>query len=175
MVRNTLKHVYYKDMKPFVTDLKTTYYAQSEKTVRTGLDKVSEKWGQKYPYTMKRWYDNWDALCPIFKFSMETRKIIYTTNAIESVNSTYKKLNRQRSVFPSSTALLKTLYLSTLQITKKWSPVLKNRVGYIRRIQYNIWRPDAWIDFQEIEAGGTLTFPNAWITVVFNRANVQLA
>lgn len=54
MVRNTLKHVYYKDMKPFVTDLKTTYYAQSEKTVRTGLDKVSEKWGQKYPYTMKR-------------------------------------------------------------------------------------------------------------------------
>ena len=62
MVRNTLKHVYYKDMKPFVTDLKTTYYAQSEKTVRTGLDKVSEKWGQKYPYTMKRWYDNWDAL-----------------------------------------------------------------------------------------------------------------
>ena len=175
MVRNTLKHVYYKDMKPFVTDLKTTYYAQSEKTVRTGLDKVSEKWGQKYPYTMKRWYDNWDALCPIFKFSMETRKIIYTTNAIESVNSTYKKLNRQRSVFPSSTALLKTLYLSILQITKKWSQVLKNWVGYIRRIQYNIWRPDAWIDFQEIEAGGTLTFPNAWITVIFNRANVQLA
>ena len=126
MVRNTLKHVYYKDMKPFAADLKTIYYAESEKAGRTALDKVSEKWGQKYPYTMKRWYDNWDALCLIFKFSMETRKIIYTTNAIESVNSTYKKLNRQRSVFPSSTALLKALYLSTLQITKKWRQALKN-------------------------------------------------
>lgn len=129
MVRNTLKHVYYKDMKPFATDLKTIYYAESEKAGRTALDKVSEKWGQKYPYAMKRWYDNWDALCPIFKFSMETRKIIYTTNAIESVNSTYKKLNRQRSVFPSSTALLKALYLSTLQITKKWRQALKNWGG----------------------------------------------
>ena len=126
MVRNTLKHVYYKDMKPFATDLKTIYYAEPEKAGRTALDKVSEKWGQKYPYAMKRWYDNWDALCPIFKFSMETRKIICTTNAIESVNSTYKKLNRQRSVFPSSTALLKVLYLSTLQITKKWNQALKN-------------------------------------------------
>lgn len=129
MVRNTLKHVYYKDMKPFAADLKTIYYAESEKAGRTALDKVSEKWGQKYPYAMKRWYDNWDALCPIFKFSMETRKIIYTTNAIESVNSTYKKLNRQRSVFPSSTALLKALYLSTLQITKKWRQALKNWGG----------------------------------------------
>lgn len=129
IVRNTLKHVYYKDMKPFATDLKTIYYAESENAGRTALDKVSEKWGQKYPYAMKRWYDNWDALCPIFKFSMETRKIIYTTNAIESVNSTYKKLNRQRSVFPSSTALLKALYLSTLQITKKWSQALKNWGG----------------------------------------------
>ena len=129
MVRNTLKHVYYKDMKPFATDLKTIYYAESEKAGRTALDKVSKKWGQKYPYAMKRWYDNWDALCPIFKFSMETRKIIYTTNAIESVNSTYKKLNRQRSVFPSSTALLKALYLSTLQITKKWRQALKNWGG----------------------------------------------
>ena len=129
MVRNTLKHVYYKDMKPFATDLKTIYYAESEKAGRTALDKVSEKWGQKYPYAMKHWYDNWDALCPIFKFSMETRKIIYTTNAIESVNSTYKKLNRQRSVFPSSTALLKALYLSTLQITKKWRQALKNWGG----------------------------------------------
>ena len=138
MVRNPLKHVYYKDMKPFATDLKTIYYAESEKAGRTALDKVSEKWGQKYPYAMKRWYDNWDALCPIFKFSMETRKIIYTTNAIESVNSTYKKLNRQRSVFPSSTALLKALYLSTLQITQKMESGAEKLGLYIRRIQYNI-------------------------------------
>jgi transposase-like protein len=126
MVRNTLKHVYYKDMKAFAADLKTIYLADSEKTGRTALDKVSEKWNDKYPHAMKRWYDNWDAICPIFKFSMDTRRIIYTTNAIESVNSSYKKLNRQRSVFPNPTALLKSLYLSTMQVTKKWTQPFRN-------------------------------------------------
>ena len=75
---------------------------------------------------MKRWYDNWDALCPIFKFSSEVRTIIYTTNAIESLNATYRKLNRQRSVFPSDQALLKALYLSTFEATKKWTMPLRN-------------------------------------------------
>ena len=70
---------------------------------------------------MKSWVDNWDAICPIFKFSSNVRKIIYTTNAIESLNSTIRRLNRQRSVFPSDTALLKTLYLSTFEATKKWT------------------------------------------------------
>ena len=63
---------------------------------------------------------------PIFKFSQDVRKVIYTTNAIESLNSTYKKLNRQRSVFPSDTALLKALYLSTMQATKKWYLPIRN-------------------------------------------------
>ena len=121
MVRNTMKHVYYKDMKSFAADLKTIYLAPSEEAGRAALDEVAKKWDKVYPFAMKRWYDNWDVICPIFKFSMPTRKIIYTTNAIESLNSCYKKLNRQRSVFPSSTALLKTLYLSTLQVTKKWN------------------------------------------------------
>ena len=65
--------------------------------------------------------DNWDAFPPIFKFSATVRKVIYTTNAIESLNSTYRKLNRQRSVFPSDTALLKALYLATFEATKKWT------------------------------------------------------
>ena len=121
MVRNTLKHVYYKDMKAFAADLKTIYLAPSEEAGKAALDEVSDKWSKAYPYAMKRWYDNWDVICPIFKFSMPTRKIIYTTNAIESLNSCYKKLNRQRNVFPSSTALMKSLYLSTLQVTKKWN------------------------------------------------------
>ena len=68
---------------------------------------------------MKRWKDNWDVVSPIFKFSTTVRKVIYTTNAIESLNSTYRKLNRQRSVFPSDTALLKALYLATFEATKK--------------------------------------------------------
>ena len=67
---------------------------------------------------MKRWYDNWDAITPIFKFSPDVGKVMYTTNAIESLNSTYRKLNRQGSVFPSDTALLKALYLATFEATK---------------------------------------------------------
>lgn len=121
MVRNTLKHVYYKDMKSFAGDLKTIYLAPSEEAGKRALAEVTEKWNEKYPHSMKRWEDNWDVICPIFKFSMSTRKIIYTTNAIESLNSSYKRLNSQRSVFPSSKALLKSLYLATMQITKKWT------------------------------------------------------
>lgn len=75
---------------------------------------------------MKSWEQNWDVLSPIFKFSGDVRKVIYTTNAIESLNSTYKKLKRQRSVFPSDKALLKALYLSTLQATKKWTLLLRD-------------------------------------------------
>ena len=75
---------------------------------------------------MKSWENNWDVLTPISKFSADVRKVIYTTNAIESLNSTYKKLNRQRTVFPSDKALLKSLYLSTLQATKKWTQPLRS-------------------------------------------------
>ena len=74
---------------------------------------------------MKRWKDNWDAISPIFKFSTTVRTVIYTTNAIESLNSTYRKLNRQRSVFPSDTVLLKTLYLATCEATKKWTSTIQ--------------------------------------------------
>lgn len=126
MVRNTLKHVYYKDMKPFAADLKTIYLASSEEIAMENLKEVTEKWSGKYPAAMKRWEDNWDVITPIFKFSSDVRKVIYTTNAIESLNSTYKKLNRQRSVFPSDKALMKSLYLSTLQVTKKWTQAIRN-------------------------------------------------
>lgn len=75
---------------------------------------------------MKRWYDNWDAITPIFKFSKETRTAFYTTNAIALLNSSYRRLNRQRSVFPSSQALLKALYLATFEIAKKWTMPIRN-------------------------------------------------
>ena len=125
-VRNTLKYVPDKDRKAFAKDLKTIYNASTEEEGRKALDKVTEKWEEKYPRAMKRWYDNWDAICPIFKFSSEVRTVIYTTNAIESLNATYRKLNRQRSVFPSDQALLKALYLSTFEATKKWTMPLRN-------------------------------------------------
>ena len=125
-VRNTLKYVPDKDRKAFATDLKTIYHAPTEEKAREALDNVAEKWTPKYPNAMKRWYDNWDVITPIFKFSPTVRKVIYTTNASESLNSTYRKLNRQRSVFPSDTALLKALYLATFEATKKWTQTIRN-------------------------------------------------
>ena len=94
------------------------YERSSESNYRNGtkskrvlkqLDAVTKKWKVHYPNAMKRWSDNWDVITPIFKFSSEVRKVIYTTNSIESLNSSYRRLNRQRSVFPSSQALLNTL------------------------------------------------------------------
>ena len=125
-VRNTLKYVAYKDMKPFANDLKGIYLAPDEKTGYEELEKVRKKWEKIYPNVMKSWELNWDVLSPIFKFSKEVRKVIYTTNAIESLNSTYKKLNSQRSVFPSDKALLKSLYLASSEATKKWTQPLRN-------------------------------------------------
>lgn len=125
-VRNTLKYVAHKDKKAYASDLKSIYLAPTEKQGLENMKKVMEKWKDKYPNSMKSWETNWDVLTPIYKFSADVRKVIYTTNAIESLNSTYKRLNRQRSVFPSDTALLKALYLSTLQATKKWSVPLRD-------------------------------------------------
>ena len=125
-VRNTLKYVADKDRKPFANDLKTIYQAPSEEQALESLERVTKTWSVKYPNSMKSWKQNWDAICPIFKFSMNVRKVIYTTNAIESLNSTYRKLNRQRSVFPSDTALLKALYLATFEATQKWTMPIRN-------------------------------------------------
>jgi len=125
-VRNTLKYVADKDRKAFANDLKTIYHAPNEKKGAEARDRVTAKWSEKYPMAMKRWERDWDVITPIFKFSADVRKVIYTTNAIESLNATYRKLNRQRSVFPSDQALLKALYLATFEATKKWSMPIRN-------------------------------------------------
>ena len=118
MVRNSLKYVANKDMKTFAKDLKTIYTAANEESARKQLEAVTRKWSGQYPSAMNRWNDNWDAISPIFKFSKEVRTAFYTTNAIESLNSCYRRLNKQRSVFPSSQALMKALYLGTFEIAK---------------------------------------------------------
>ena len=125
-VRNTLKYVGEKNKKELANDLKTIYHAPSEDAALEALDRVTEKWEDDYPNAMKSWYKNWDVISPIFKFSSYVRKVIYTTNAIESLNSGYRRLNKQRSVFPSDTALLKALYLATHEIAKKWTMPLRN-------------------------------------------------
>ena len=125
-VRNTLKYVADKDRKEFATDLKSIYQAVTEQQAKANRDKVSQKWHEKYPNAMKSWTTNWDVITPIFKFSAAVRKVIYTTNAIESLNSSYRRLNRQRSVFPDSQALMKALYLATTEATKKWTMPIRN-------------------------------------------------
>ena len=125
-VRNTLKYVADKDRKEFAADLKSIYQAVTEKQAKANRDKVSEKWHEKYPNAMESWTTTWDVITPIFKFSATVRKVIYTTNAIENLNSSYRRLNRQRSVFPDSQALMKALYLATTEATKKWTMPIRN-------------------------------------------------
>ena len=125
-VRNTLKYVSHKDKKEFAGDLKTIYQSSNERKGYERMQDITQKWNKKYPNSMKSWEVNWDSIAVMFKFSKEVRKVLYTTNAVESLNSTYRRLNSQRSVFPNDTALLKALYLATFQATKKWSlPVRK--------------------------------------------------
>ena len=126
MVRNTLKYVADKDRKAFANDLKTIYHAPDEQTALAQLEAVSAAWNGKYPGSMKRWREHWDAVSPMFKFSQTVRTVLYTTNAIESLNSGYRRLNRGRSIFPSDTALLKALYLATWELTKKWTMPVRN-------------------------------------------------
>lgn len=125
-VRNTLKYVADKDRKAFANDVKTICNAPNEEQGRANRDRITEKWSEKYPNAMKRWERDWDVITPIYKFSANVRTVIYTTNAIESLNATYGKLNRQRSVFPSDQALLKALYLATFEATKKWTMPIRN-------------------------------------------------
>ena len=115
-IRNSLKYVPYTDRKELANDLKTVYKASTEELGYTNLLELEEKWKHKYPGAIQSWIDNWDVLSVFFKFSAEIRKIMYTTNAIESLNSTYKRINRNRNVFPTDMSLLKVLYLSTLLI-----------------------------------------------------------
>ena len=125
-VRNTLKRVAEKDKKAFANDLKTIYHAPDEAAGYEQMHRVAEKWEKKYPNAMKRWEDFWDSLAPMFKFSADVRKVMYTTNAIESLNSAYRRLNSQRSVFPTVASLQKALYLATWEATKKWIMPLRN-------------------------------------------------
>lgn len=126
MVRNTLQHVSDKYKKQFATDLKAIYHAPDEETGYINMLSVKEQWDKVYPNAMKRWVDNWDVICPIFKYSSDVRKALYTTNAIESLNSQYRRINSSRSVFPSEDALKKALFLATQIITKKWTTKIRN-------------------------------------------------
>lgn len=120
-VRNTLKYVSHRDKSQFAQDLKAIYTSSSEDIGKKIMYDVQNKWKEKYPMVMNKWEDNWAVICPFYKFSQRIRKMIYTTNGIESLNSGYRRLNKARNVYPSIQALNKVLYLATRRITKNWT------------------------------------------------------
>ena len=126
MIRNSVKFVSYKDLKAFCNDLKTIYTSKNEKEGYDQLQKVKEKWKDKYLSAFKTWEENWDAICPFFQFSEGIRKIMYTTNTIESLNRQFRKYTKTKSVFPTDMSLLKCLYLSIRNISKKWYQSYRN-------------------------------------------------
>jgi len=121
MIRNSVRFVYYKHLKEFCNDLKGIYTSKNEKAGYEELQKVKSKWRDKYPTALRNWEDNWDAICPFFNYSEPIRKIMYTTNTIESLNRSFRKYTKTKSVFPTDDSLMKCLYLAVQNITKKWT------------------------------------------------------
>ena len=120
-VRYSTKFVNYKDLKPFVKDLKEVYQASTEELALENLDQLEEKWGKKYPSSVASWRNNWPQLSTYFKYPAEIRKIIYTTNAIENFNRQLRKVTKAKTIFPTDDALFKMLYLAMCDITEKWT------------------------------------------------------
>ena len=120
-VRYTTKFVNYKDIKPFMKDLKAVYQAPTEEIALENLDILEENWGKKYPSSIASWRNNWPQLSTYFKYPSEIRKIIYTTNSIENFNRGLRKVTKSKSVFPTDDALFKSIYLAMVDITKKWT------------------------------------------------------
>lgn len=120
-IRSSTKYVASGDQKAFVKDLKTIYGSVNEEDALNNLLEVKEKWGKKYPSAIKSWEDHWDSLSTLFMFPAETRKIMYTTNVIESLNSQYRKVTKTKLIFPTDQSLQKMLYLATMKITAKWT------------------------------------------------------
>jgi putative transposase len=124
-IRNSGKYVSYKDIKEFNKDLKNVYTAVNEPAALAELDRFEHKWGSKYSIAIRSWRNNWDELATFFKYPEEIRRIIYTTNAMESYNRQLRKVTKSKSIFPSDESLSKMLYLATIDITKKWTQSIR--------------------------------------------------
>ncbi len=126
MVRNSLKFVSYKDRKRMATDLKTIYKAVTVEQAESALTVFGETWDKKYPMVSQSWLSHWDNIIPFFAYSEEIRKVIYTTNAIESLNSTLRKVTKNRNSFPNDESAIKLLYMALQNIMKKWTMPIRN-------------------------------------------------
>lgn len=125
-IRNSMRYVVWKDKKEFVVDLKAIYGAVNREAALNALTGFEEKWGSKYAYAVKSWKENWDNLTSYFDYPLEIRKIIYTTNVIESLNNCIRKYTKSKSVFPDDQSVLKSVYLSIINVQKKWNHTVRN-------------------------------------------------
>ena len=126
MVRNSLRFVPWKDYKFITRDLRRIYQAATEAEALAALDAFAETWDDKYPQIAKSWRDHWPNLVAIFDYPPPIRKAIYTTNAIESLNSVLRKATRKRKVFPSEQSAMKVAYLAIREASKKWTMPIQN-------------------------------------------------
>lgn len=125
-IRNTVRYVGSKYQREFTKDLKHVYQAPTEEAGLEALDKLDEKWGERYPFPIKSWRKNWDNLAVFFKYSPEIRRMIYTTNAVENLHRQFRKVTKNRALFPTDDSLVKMIYLAYRDISKKWTqPVNK--------------------------------------------------
>ncbi|OOM75554.1 transposase, mutator family [Clostridium puniceum] len=120
-IRSSMKYIPYKDRKIFATDLKGIYKAVNEEAAMENLLLLKDKWSNKYTNVVKSWEDNWDNLSTFFAFPDNIRRIIYTTNVIESLNSQFRKVTKTKLIFPNDDSLLKMLYLAVERVAKKWT------------------------------------------------------
>lgn len=120
-IRYSTKFISYKDIKPFMKELKQVYQSATEEAALENLDRLEENWGKKYPSSIASWRNNWTQLSTYFKYPPEIRKLIYTTNSIENFNRQLRKVTKSRTIFPTDDALFKILYLAMVDITKKWT------------------------------------------------------
>jgi transposase-like protein len=126
MVRNSVRYVPWKDYKAVTADLKRIYQSTTEEEALLALEQFSEIWDSKYPQISRSWRSHWDNLNTLFNYPPEIRKAIYTTNAIESLNSVIRKAIKKRKLFPTDDAARKVIYLAIRDASKKWTMPIRN-------------------------------------------------
>lgn len=125
-IRNSTRYISYKELKEFTSDLKKVYNAITLEQAENNLLLFEEKWGKKYMAVVKSWRDNWLELTTYFKYDQSIRKLIYTTNHIENFNHQLRKFTKTKTSYPTDDSLLKSIYLSMKEITKKWTGKIPN-------------------------------------------------
>jgi putative transposase len=129
LVRHSLSYVSHRDRKEVATDLKAIYQATTLAEAEHQLNKFEERWSEIYPVISKSWRGSWSRVVPMFSYPAEIRRVIYTTNTIESLNMTLRKLTKNRSLFPNDEAVFKLMYLGLKNISQRWTMPVKNWSG----------------------------------------------